>query len=147
MVQQSITNIMEAKGKEMIRWDCYNKYNFSPIFIVPRFVLSPAAWSQACFVRSSHAITLNFWYSTPAWVCLVSLVQNTANMAAGKKKCARINLSQAHRRLPIWFSKLVCTVISKEQAKTLRLIFSSTKKQKNEKHSEHVQKVSIYILL
>jgi hypothetical protein len=65
-------------------------------------------------------------------------------------KCARINLSQAasgmilrnYRRLPvsIFSVKLAALgslkriigrkVITKEQAKTLRLIFSSTKKQK-----------------
>ncbi len=65
-------------------------------------------------------------------------------------KCARINLSQAasgmilknHRRLPvsIYSVKIAALgslkrvtgrkVITKEEAKTLRLIFSSTKKQK-----------------
>jgi hypothetical protein len=39
------------------------------------------------------------------------------------------------------FTKLL---ILKEHAKTLSLIFSSTQKQKNEKPSEHVQKVLIY---
>jgi hypothetical protein len=84
-------------------------------------------------------------------------------------KCARINLSQAasgiilqnDRRLSVSiFSVKITAVgslkrvtgrifkisekISKGQAKTLSLIFSSTKKQKIVKLSEHLQKVPIY---
>ncbi len=61
MVQQSITNIMEAKGKEMIRWDFFDMFNFPPIFIVPWFVLFHYTLDPL-HVHPMILYTLSFFY-------------------------------------------------------------------------------------